>query len=324
MAQVRPLYWPAPYQDSVVSGRLILRNGPMTNIRVAQPEDREALRAFFAQLSPESKQKRFFSLATRRPEWIDSLCDSSNPRQQLFPPPGRVAMSSQSGALGLAILALARRLNLGLSTFVSVGNKADVITNAGGSGMLCADTCEAGGMDVPELKEATKACLAAFLPPQVSLGNLVDMIVSAEPHHYRQTIATLLAAEEIDALVIIYIPVDISRRQVLLDAIDGGITAGRSAGGMDKPVLACLMVEEGLNQPLQVDWECIPAYAFPEAAARVLSKVAEYSAWCSQPLGMFLEPEITELDLNPILARPPGQGCQIVDARLRAEPPNRG
>lgn len=47
----------------------------------------------------------------------------------LFPPPGRVALSSQSGALGLAILAAARRFGLGLSTFVSVGNKADVSGN---------------------------------------------------------------------------------------------------------------------------------------------------------------------------------------------------
>jgi acyl-CoA synthetase (NDP forming) len=47
----------------------------------------------------------------------------------VFPPPVRVAMSSQSGALGLAILAAARRLGLGLSTFVSVGNKADVSGN---------------------------------------------------------------------------------------------------------------------------------------------------------------------------------------------------
>ncbi len=46
-----------------------------------------------------------------------------------FPPSGRVAMSSQSGALGLAILAAARRLHLGISTFVSVGNKADVSGN---------------------------------------------------------------------------------------------------------------------------------------------------------------------------------------------------
>jgi len=47
----------------------------------------------------------------------------------IFPPAGRVAMSSQSGALGLAILSAARRLSLGLSSFVSVGNKADVSGN---------------------------------------------------------------------------------------------------------------------------------------------------------------------------------------------------
>ena len=47
----------------------------------------------------------------------------------VFPPAGRIAMSSQSGALGLAVLAAARRFGLGLSTFVSVGNKADVSGN---------------------------------------------------------------------------------------------------------------------------------------------------------------------------------------------------
>jgi acyl-CoA synthetase (NDP forming) len=28
-------------------------------------------------------------------------------------------------------------------------------------------------------------------------------------------------------------------------------------------------------------------------------------------------PEICELDLNPVIALPPGHGCQIVDARIR-------
>ena len=42
---------------------------------------------------------------------------------------GRVAFSTQSGALGLAILDYVRELNLGISTFVSVGNKADVSGN---------------------------------------------------------------------------------------------------------------------------------------------------------------------------------------------------
>ena len=42
---------------------------------------------------------------------------------------GRVAFSTQSGGLGIAILDYVRQLNLGISTFVSVGNKADVSGN---------------------------------------------------------------------------------------------------------------------------------------------------------------------------------------------------
>ena len=47
----------------------------------------------------------------------------------IYPPAGNVAMSSQSGALGLAILDYAKSLNIGFSTFISVGNKADVSGN---------------------------------------------------------------------------------------------------------------------------------------------------------------------------------------------------
>jgi acetyl coenzyme A synthetase (ADP forming)-like protein len=47
----------------------------------------------------------------------------------VYPPAGNVAMSTQSGALGLAILDYARKLNIGISSFVSIGNKADVSGN---------------------------------------------------------------------------------------------------------------------------------------------------------------------------------------------------
>ena len=46
-----------------------------------------------------------------------------------FPPAGGLAMSSQSGALGLVILDLATKRHVGLSTFASIGNKADVSGN---------------------------------------------------------------------------------------------------------------------------------------------------------------------------------------------------
>jgi acyl-CoA synthetase (NDP forming) len=47
----------------------------------------------------------------------------------VYPPSGRVAFSTQSGALGLAILDYVRRLNLGISSFASIGNKADISGN---------------------------------------------------------------------------------------------------------------------------------------------------------------------------------------------------
>ena len=46
-----------------------------------------------------------------------------------LPPPGRLAVASQSGAVGIAILDAATRAGTGISSFVSLGNKADVSTN---------------------------------------------------------------------------------------------------------------------------------------------------------------------------------------------------
>lgn len=45
------------------------------------------------------------------------------------PIPGKIGFLSQSGALGIAIIDYANRLGLGMSSFVSVGNKADISGN---------------------------------------------------------------------------------------------------------------------------------------------------------------------------------------------------
>jgi acyl-CoA synthetase (NDP forming) len=47
----------------------------------------------------------------------------------LTPPAGRVGFASQSGGLGIELLARADQVGLGISTFVSMGNKADVSGN---------------------------------------------------------------------------------------------------------------------------------------------------------------------------------------------------
>ena len=323
----------------------------------------------------------------------------------VFPPPGRVAMSSQSGALGLAILAAAQRFQLGLSTFVSVGNKADVsgndllqyweeddatdvillylesfgnprrfgriarrvsqrkpivvlksgrtkaggraagshtaalatsditvdalfqqtgviraetleemfdlalglgnqplpagrrvgiVTNAGGPGILCADACEAGGLVLPELSAETKARLSAFLPAAASIGNPVDMIASAPPDHYRQTIETVLGSGEMDSLIVIYIPVGLAQTEAINAALSEGISRARQAGAVSTPVLVCLMDEQGRGK-LTCQTESVPSFSFPGAPARVLSKVSAYADWRRQPLGVI--PDFDDLDL---------------------------
>ena len=47
----------------------------------------------------------------------------------VFPPPGRLAFVTQSGGLGLAALALLAGPSVGVSSFVSVGNTADLTPN---------------------------------------------------------------------------------------------------------------------------------------------------------------------------------------------------
>ena len=65
-------------------------------------------------------------LPRRRVERDAAERDVRSPRRC---PPGRIAFSSQSGALGLALLEEADARGLGLSSFVSIGNKADVSSN---------------------------------------------------------------------------------------------------------------------------------------------------------------------------------------------------
>lgn len=47
----------------------------------------------------------------------------------IIPPAGHVVLASESGGLGLAVVTAAQRLNLGVSSFVSVGNHVDVTVN---------------------------------------------------------------------------------------------------------------------------------------------------------------------------------------------------
>ena len=300
-------------------------------------------------------------------------------------PPGRIGFSSQSGALGLALLEQAEARGLGFSAFVSVGNKADVssndllehweddpdtavvllylesfgnprrfgriarrvarsksilamksgvtgagsraasshtaalagseaavtalfrqagvircdtfeelvdvaallstqplpggsrvavLTNAGGLGILCADACDAAGLELPPLSEETRSRLAAGLPEEASTANPVDMLGSATADLYEQALPPLLADPAVDAVVVIFVPA------ARVQAEDVAAAIARAADGADKPVLSVLMAAEGGRN----------AFPYPESAARALGRAVERAAWLRRPVGTELAP----------------------------------
>jgi acetyl coenzyme A synthetase (ADP forming)-like protein len=328
-----------------------------------------------------------------------------------WPPEGRVAFMSQSGALGLAVMNQAGALGMGLSSFVSVGNKADIsandllafwdedprtdvvllylesfgnprrfaraarrmgrrkpivavksgrsaagarassshtgallaandttvdavfrqhgvirtdtleemfdvasllanqpvprgrrvaiVTNAGGLGIQCADTCEARGLHVPELGDETVAALGAFLPEEASVGNPVDMIASASPEDYRRAITTVAADPGIDGLIVIYIPPLEHEAPPIAHAMIEAI------GALERsiPVLTCFMSARGIPDELRAADMRIPSYAYPEQAAIALAHAADHGAWRQAPEGRTVElPGLREDEAHAVIA----------------------
>ena len=112
------------------------------------------------------------------------------------------------------------------------------------------------------------------------------MIASARADSYRNTIETVLPSPDVDALIVIYIPIDRNDSDSVARAIEEGVSRARADGSAEKPVIACLMSSDGSSQALKADRETIPTYLFPESAAKVLTKAVRYAEWRSKPLAL--------------------------------------
>jgi len=206
------------------------------------------------------------------------------------------ALFRQTGVIRAETLEEMFALAAGLANQpLPAGRRVAIVTNAGGPAVLCTDACEAGGLVVPELSDQTKARLAAFLPAAAAVKNPVDLIASATPDQYRRAIKTILAADDVDALIVLYISLSAVDTAPIAEGVLAGIAAGRAAAGKGKPVLACWMAEGDRDRSLELAGETIPTYSLPEIPARVLSKAAAYAEWRAQPLGLI--PDYQDLDL---------------------------
>jgi acetyltransferase len=161
------------------------------------------------------------------------------------------------------------------------GNRVAIVTNAGGPGIIIADACEAYGLVVTELAEATRALLAEHFPEEASLTNPVDMIASATPQSYRIAVEAVLADPNVDAVIATFVPPLGVRQEDVAEAI-----VSVAGGQKEKPVMAVLMGRQGLPQGLaELNAAGIPGYRFPESAARALATMYRYRRWLERPAG---------------------------------------
>ena len=165
---------------------------------------------------------------------------------------------------------------------VPLGPRVGVVTNAGGPGILVADACEARGLVLPKLADATLAQLRAFLPAEAGLANPIDMIAAAPPEAYERAIALVGRDPNVDAVIACYVPPLVTRPEDVAAAI----ARGAAALPHTKPLATVFMSSRGTPEVLsRGERGAIPSYSFPENAAMALSAAVKYSAWRRRPEG---------------------------------------
>jgi acetyl coenzyme A synthetase (ADP forming)-like protein len=170
---------------------------------------------------------------------------------------------------------------------VPAGVRVAIVTNAGGPGILCADACQAAGLEVVELAEGVRERLAGFLAPEASLGNPIDMIATASADSYRQTIEALVRERACDAIIAIFVP------PLVTSVRDVAEEVRAAAAGADGVTLAAVfMNSEGAPPAERETTVHVPSFDFPEDAAHALGHAAHYGSWRARPAGRL--PELSD------------------------------
>jgi acetyltransferase len=192
---------------------------------------------------------------------------------------------------------------------VPEGNRVAVVTNAGGPGIIITDACESLGLSVAELSAETQARLRQNLPEEASVRNPVDMIATATPESYRLALEAVLADPNVDAAIAAFVPPLRVRQQDVARSI---VEARRALPA--KPMLAVLMGRAGLPEG-RADLRAagVPAYIFPEAAARALAGMYRHRRWLDRPAGTIRRHETNQQVVERIISAAQEAGADYLE-----------
>lgn len=191
------------------------------------------------------------------------------------------------------------------------GRRVAIVTNAGGPGILAADACHAAGLELPALPEALRRRLAAIVPGSAGLTNPVDLMVDATPAAFAEAVEAIGRAGAVDALIAVFVPRPSARAQDVAHAL------ARAAGALGGrlPLLPVFMTGAPVAGAGAEAGEAaaLPAFRFPEDAARALARAADHARWRATPRGQTPELEDVRGDeasaiVAQALAAHPGGG----------------
>lgn len=156
------------------------------------------------------------------------------------------------------------------------GNRLAIVTNAGGPGVLCADAAARHGIELAELSEPTRARLDAVLPAVWSHGNPVDIIGDATPERFRQAVEVVLAAPEVDGVVVVMTV------QSMTDPVATAEAIAAASEGANKPLLASFLGLAGTEAGSLLDARGIPELDTPERAISAMGALMRRGRWLAR------------------------------------------
>lgn len=151
------------------------------------------------------------------------------------------------------------------------GERLAIMTNGAGIAVLAVDALVQGGGSLAELSERTKSELDAVLPPIWARRNPVDMIGDATEERYANTVRVLLAAKEVDAVLIMHAPTAVTSSVAAAEAIINTV------GEQSRNILTCWVGGEAVEPARQLFATAgIPTYDSPGMAVRAFLHIMHY------------------------------------------------
>ena len=94
------------------------------------------------------------------------------------------------------------------------------------------DAAEAAHLKLEDLGAKTRRSLKAFVPPEASIANPVDLIATADATSYDKALKAILADRNIDMVVTIFVS------PVMIDSAAVATQIAKHATSSNKPVVA--------------------------------------------------------------------------------------